>query len=125
MKIGKLKKMSRVMSVMEKFKKMYHLVGNKYDTSQWKAILYDPDRDVIIEELPNTDRYDVFILHKNGKISKIKNRSKLEVMAIRFKLYKKYLVVIQLKEKEILVENIVAEVVKENIEVEEEAPQTV
>ena len=88
------------MKVFDNLRDAYKLVINKYDPSQWLVVWYDPNKEVIINELSNDEMYDMYMIRKHGRIKKIRRKTKIQVIAKRFKYYKKYLVVVQLRSEE-------------------------
>lgn len=85
----------KCMSIIKKIEE----IRMKYNKGTWERIWYDPERDTIVNELPVLEIYDIYILQKNGKIKHFKNLNKLQVIATRFSCYKRYIIIVQLKEK--------------------------
>lgn len=88
------------MNILNQVRKIYRFFDNKYNVNQWENVWYDPDKDTMINEMPRDELYDIYIVNKNGKIKIIRKKNKFELIASRFKLYKKYLVIVQLKQEE-------------------------
>lgn len=56
-------------------------------------IWFDINRDEIISNLDTSNKYDVYVITKRGRIKVKRNLTFLRVIASRFKYFKKYIVI--------------------------------
>jgi hypothetical protein len=56
-------------------------------------IWFDINRDEIIKTLSQDKKYDIYIITKRGRIKVFRSKKFLNVIALRFRYYKKYMVI--------------------------------
>ncbi len=89
------------MSRMDKVKrveyfKMLNKVAWKYFSKHKldpEKIWFDIDRDEIIKTLETDKKYDAYVISKRGRIKIRRNKPILKILALRFRYYKKYMVI--------------------------------
>ena len=72
-------------------------ITRRYQIIDRERVWFDINRDDIIENLHEHGKYDIYIISKRGRIKYLKRRNLLKVIALRFKYYKKYMVIVEIE----------------------------
>lgn len=72
-------------------------IHRRYQIIDRERVWFDINRDEIIATLHEHGSYDIYIISKRGKIKYLKKRNLLKVLALRFKFYKKYMVIVEVE----------------------------
>lgn len=79
--------------------KIFGKIASRFEEIERDYIYYNPDEESIINVLSDNHKYDIYRINRRGKLKLKRNKNKLQVIGLRFKYIKRYIIIVQIKEE--------------------------